>query len=202
MYTYDHRTDVHWCNGQENHQVRNYSLFDRAGVLDSLRLLYPKQVTPEADRHELAVLLALGHYPQLSYNHIKIRYKKNVRYPITANYALTNIFKFKKGHKYVLIIRPGSFVDRISLNQQVGLIGHEMAHFVYYKKGSVVGMIPWAISYVFSKKFRRKFERDADYFAIDHGLGWQYLDMSIYLSRNETLDYIKETGLYALENVK
>lgn len=99
----------------------------------------------------------------------------------------------------VLLIKPGSFVDRISLNKRVALIAHEMAHFVYYKERPAFGMIPWAIKYMLSKKFRRKFERGADFTAIDHGLGWQYLDMSIYLSNAEVTDYIKATGIYPEE---
>lgn len=183
--------------GQQQHQIKDYIPFKNEEVLDSLRLQYPKRVTPKGNPHELATMLALGYYPQLSGNSIKIKYKKNVRYPITASYAFGNIIRLRKKHKYVILIKPGSFVDRINLNQQVALIGHEMAHFVYYRKRPVIGMIPWAFSYVFSKKFRRKFERDADFFAIDHGLGWQYLQMSIYLSKNEVLEYINETGLYA-----
>ncbi len=94
------------------------------------------------------------------------------------------------------LIKPGSFVDRIDLNQQMAWIGHEMAHFVYYRKRPAIGMVPWAFSYIFSKNFRNKFERDADFVAIDYGLGSQYLQMSVYLSENEALDYINETGLY------
>lgn len=187
----------HFLYGQgEPFQKRYYDESDYKTTIDSLRLLHGNSVSPEGNRHELAALLVLGHYPELRGNRIKIKYKKNVRHPITASYAFFNIFKLRKRHTYVLLIKPGSFVDRISLNQKVALIGHEMAHFVYYKERPAIGMIPWGIRYITSKRFRREFEQDADYQAIEHGLGWQYLDMSIYISQRQVAKYMQKLGWY------
>ena len=180
-------------------QKRYYDQAEYEGLIDSLRMLHAGKVVSRGDKHELAALLALGHYPELRGNRIKIKYKKNVRHPITASYAFTNLFKLRKWHTYVLLIKPGSFVDFISLNQKVSLIGHEMAHFIFYRKRPVVGMIPWGISYLLSSRYRRDFERTADFTAIEYGLGWQYLDMSIYISRTEVINHMEKLEWYHLE---
>lgn len=158
--------------------------------LDSLRTYNEHMVSETGSMTEIASQLALLHYPTLKGNKIKIKYKTNVRYPITASWSFWNIFKLKKNHTYVLLIKPGTFVDNVSLNKQVGIIGHEMAHFEYYRKRPSVNMIPWGTKYIFSKKFRYEFERNADRTAIERGLGYQLLDLSFYISREEVLQYM------------
>jgi len=96
--------------------------------LDSLRIINNHVIEETGTLTELSTQLALLHYPQLKGHKIKIKYKESVNYPITASWSFWNIFKFKKNHTYVLLIKPGSFVDRLSLNQGVGVVGHEMAH--------------------------------------------------------------------------
>jgi len=171
-----------------------YKNFDEklwTAKLDSLKIKNGSKVTGTENLSELAVNIALTYYPELKNNKIKIKYKRNVRYPVTASWAIGNFFRFRKSHTYVLLLKPDSFLDYISLNKLVGVYGHEMAHFVYYKNKPAVNMVWWGIKYTFSKKFRLGFERDADKTAMDHQLGWQILDMSFYMSKNEIRTYIK-----------
>jgi len=146
---------------------------------------------------ELATQLAVLHYPKLKGNKIKIKYKNNVTYPITASWSFWNVFKLKRWHTYVLLIKPGTFVDQVSLNKRVGIFGHEMAHFEYYRKRPAIAMVWWGIKYVSSKKFRYSFEKDADRTAIDRGLGYQLMDLSFYISRQEVINHMKSnTAVY------
>ncbi len=108
-------------------------------------------VVPFGDPIELATLLAVSYYPELKGNTIQIKYKKNVRYPITASWAFGNIFKSRKNHTYVLLLSPQSFANRVSLNKQVGVVGHEMAHFVYYKQHPSIHMLWWGLKPYFKK---------------------------------------------------
>ncbi|MEO1051596.1 MAG: hypothetical protein AAFX87_13285 [Bacteroidota bacterium] len=167
-----------------------------APLLDSLKTVNKNKVSESGDRVELAANIALLYYPKLKTNRIKIKYKKNVQHPITASWSFWNIFKIRRWHTYVLLIKPNSFIDRISLNKQVGLVGHEMAHFAYYKKRPSIAMAWWGLKYVTSRKFRYAFERGADQTAIDQGLGWQLLDMSIYMRRFEVQQYMRQSGKY------
>lgn len=162
------------------------------GLLDSLREINNHKVTETGTVTELAAQIALQHYPKLRRHKIKIKYKKSVQYPITASWSFWNIFKPRPWHTYVLLIRPNSFVDRISLNKRVALIAHEMAHFEYYKKRPSIGMLWWGFKYISSDKFRYRFEREADFTVVDRGLGKQMLDMSIYTNTYEIRNYIEK----------
>ncbi len=171
-------------------QFQNYNEQIYYGKLDSLRIFNQNSVSPSGDKLELAVNIALTHYPELSGHQIKIKYRKNVAHPITAGYSAANIIRFRKKHIYRLILSPSSFVKYLSLNKQVAVIGHEMAHFVYYKERPAIGMAIWGIRYLTSKKFRYSFEKEADRMAIDHGLGGQLLQLSMYMSNHEVKQYI------------
>ncbi|MEL7004133.1 MAG: hypothetical protein AAFN93_15545 [Bacteroidota bacterium] len=155
--------------------IRYYQAERYQKKLDSLREVNDYKVKPEGDPIELATQLALLYYPELKGHKIKIKYKKNVQYPITASWSFGNVFKFRRGHTYVLLLSENSFVKSVSLNKQVGVIGHEMAHFIYYKKRPSIAMLWWGIKYITSNKFRYRFEKDADKSTIDHGLGYQLL---------------------------
>ncbi len=177
-------------------QVKYYQEEVYAPKLEELRVRNGYRVSPMGDPLELAVNIALKHYPELERHKIKIKYKKNVRHPITASWAFGNIFKSRKKHTYILLIRSDTFIKRISLNNQVGVFGHEMAHFLYYSQRPAIHMLWWAVKYVTSKKFHREFERQADRTAIDHGLGYQLLGMAFYLKRREVEEYMKKSGAY------
>lgn len=163
---------------------------------DSLRRQYRCSVSPEGSDLELAALIALNYYPELKDSRFKIKHKENVRHPITASYSFWNVFKSRKRHTYILLIKKGSFVDRIDLNGKVGIIAHEMAHFAYYRNRPTVGMLPWGFRYVTSKKFRYSFERDADKTVINRGLGWQLLEIAFYHKPEEIRSYMNAMEQY------
>jgi len=182
--------------GSSKYQLKVYEIEVEKAKIDAIRNSGSSFVEPYGDPAELATLLAVSYYPKLEGNTIRIKYKKNVRYPITASWAAGNIFKSRKKHTYVLLLSTKSFVNHISLNKQVGVIGHEMAHFDYYKKHSSIHMLWWGLKYLVSKKYSYRFESDADYQAINHGLVWQLLEISYYISRVEVESYMRQSGLY------
>lgn len=162
--------------------------------IETYRLKFDKGVMPINDTLELATYIALTYYPEIQENRIKIKYKSSVKYPITASWPFWNIFKGKNKQVYVLLLSENSFVKSQDLNRQVGVIGHEMAHFKYYKRHSVFNMIPWGIRYIFSRKFRINFEKEADLTTIEHGLGWQLAPVVFYLTRQEVLEHMQNSG--------
>ncbi|MEM9858780.1 MAG: hypothetical protein AAF843_15585 [Bacteroidota bacterium] len=164
--------------------------------LDSLRELNDFSVQAKGDPLELAVNIALSHYPELQGHKFKIKYKKNVKHPVTASWAFGNIFKRRKNHTYVLLLSENVFLKRLPLNGQIGVFGHEMAHFKYYSEKPSIHMLWWGIKYVTSKKFHREFERDADKTTIEHGLGRQLLGVVFYMKRSEVKEYMDELGTY------
>lgn len=180
-------------SGQINGRVI-YREADFKDKIDSLRKTTKNIVLPAGDPLETATYVALSHYPELAGHTIKIKYKKNVRHPVTASWSFRNLFRARKRHVYVLLLSTDAFVNRLDFNRQLGVIGHELAHFAYYRERSGLGMAWWGIRYVTSKKFRYQFEKDADRATVDHGLGWQLLHVSFYMKSDEVREYMKQKG--------
>lgn len=166
-----------------------------APKLDSLREAFGSKLTlKNGDSFELATLLALSHYPMLQARKVQIIVKKLPGAPVEASFSVWNFVKTRKGKIYKIKIEEGSFMERLSLNQQVSAISHEMAHFIQYDQRGYFGTLTTLIGWSLSKKARSKFEKGADKIAIDHYLGPQLLDFAFYTSDEEIRLYMKEKG--------
>lgn len=51
----------------------------------------------------------------------------------------------------------------------VGWLAHEFGHIVDYESRNVMEMALYGVSYVFSKQYARKVEKEADIIAVEHG---------------------------------
>lgn len=125
----------------------------------------------------MACLLALAHYPELKEIKIEFRYQK-IKTSLAARPNNAFIFKRKMKRKFIVFINNdslqenGILFDEVSLNAQIGVLGHELAHILYYKNKGSLAIIGNGICYGF-KNFKRKFEQETDIRTIAHGLGWQ-----------------------------
>ena len=166
-----------------------------APKLDSLRkAFWLKADTKNGDSFELATLLALSHYPMLQARKVQIIVKKLPGAPVEASFSVWNFIKSRKGKIYKIKIEEGSFMERLSLNQQVSALSHEMAHFLQYDQRGYFRTLTTLAGWSLSKKARSKFEKGADKIAIDHYLGPQLLDFAFYTSDEEIRRYMKEKG--------
>ncbi|MBO3699487.1 hypothetical protein J4E76_13535 [Fabibacter sp. E12] len=157
-----------------------------APKLDSLREAIGGKVTfKNGDKFELAALLALSHYPLLHDRKVQIIVKKLPGAPVEASFSMWNFVKPRKGKIYKIKIEEGSFMERLTLNQQVSALAHEMAHFVQYDSRGYFGTLTTLVGWSLSKKARSKFEKGADKIAIEHHLGPQLLDFAFYTSDEE-----------------
>lgn len=68
----------------------------------------------------------------------------------------------------------------LSFNAQIGVIGHELAHTVFYLNKSREELASVAIDYIFPNT-RSQFEKDTDRRTIRHGLGWQLYEYAAYV---------------------
>ena len=151
---------------------------------DSLYLNYGQnKILPKG--FELATLVALAHYPELKNTHIRFVLKETF-IPLVSRPKIISVFKKKNNWEYRVIISNHSNEDmetillkNLSFNAQIGIIGHEIAHTVYYLDKNMGDMIGIAFNYIY-KDYRANFEKDTDKRAINHGLGWQLYDYSIY----------------------
>ena len=172
--------------------LRRYQKQEWESQLQTLRKLYGtnKEIPKE---YELAALLALSHYPQLRHTRVKF-IVDDVRIPIASRPAIGTMFRAKKNWVYHVVISNSkswgsspALLQNMTFNAQIGALGHELGHTVYYQKRSLWQMIGAGVCFI-SKPFRIKFERETDLRAIDYGLGWQLYDWSLELRSGRKKD--------------
>uniref|UniRef100_UPI004047FD4E hypothetical protein n=2 Tax=Roseivirga sp. TaxID=1964215 RepID=UPI004047FD4E len=174
---------------------KSYSQAEYSLQLDSLRNLYGQKINYQnASQMELATLLAVSHYPLLQNRKIKVIIKKVKGAPVEASFSPFNFIKPRKRKIYKIIINENSFMERLSLNNQIAALGHEMAHFIQYEERGYFGTLFGLLRYVSSDKYRIAFEKKADKIAMDHGLGPLMFDFSFYTSKEEIKMYMDEKG--------
>jgi len=129
---------------------------------------------------ELQTLLALSHYPELS--DIKINFVvDDVSIPLSSRPHWSSMLRSARNRTYQVIIdseregtRGALLLKNQPFNAQVGIIGHELAHTVYYLNRSLFGILSDALCQL--SDCRIGFERATDKRLIDYGLGWQRFD--------------------------
>jgi hypothetical protein len=68
------------------------------------------------------------------------------------------------------------------VNGQVGIIGHELAHILYFSKKNSLGLIGTGVAHI-SRGYMDDFENKTDSICIERGLGYQLLDWNIYFRK-------------------
>ena len=134
-------------------------------------------------------LLALSHYPEL----------KETKIDFEVRPAFVPLYSWPRpesvllpwiDRKFMVVIstRSSPYLDRIlfhklPFNDQVGIIGHELAHTVFYQKKSSFATVVTAFRYQFNRSFQVALERDADRIAVAHGLGYQLYDYAFFVRK-------------------
>ncbi len=142
--------------------------------------------------YELQALLALSHYPQLRDTRIQF-IVDDVTIPLSSRPHWATLHRSADRRTYLVVIdsrRDGNREELLLKNQpfnaQTGVIGHELAHTVYYLDRSFFGILADAVCQLSS--CRNGFERDTDQRTIDHGLGWQRYDHALFLRTSFGVD--------------
>ena len=151
---------------------------------------------------ELQALLALKHYPEL--RDTKINFiVDDVSIPLSSRPHWSSMLRSAKNRTYQVIIdseREGSrealLLKNQPFNAQVGIIGHELAHTVYYLNRSFFGIVGNALCQFTDCRIR--FERATDQRLIDYGLGWQRFDHATFvrgrISQDQASAFTAEGG--------
>jgi hypothetical protein len=139
---------------------------------------------------ELQTLLALSHYPALK--DVRIRFiVDDVNIPLSSRPHWASMLRSASKRTYLVVIdnhresgREALLLKNQPFNAQVGIIGHELAHTVYYLERSFFGIAADALCQL--SRCRVQFERDTDKRLVQYGLGWQRYDHALYV-RSELL---------------
>lgn len=166
---------------------------------------YNKQI-PE--KYEMPILLALSKYPELNETRINFKEKTfsgNINIKPTITFALKEepvsitmasrpswnfIFKKKENIQYNVFINNGPLgtnISDLSLNSQVGILGHELAHIIDYLPMSKLQISTFGIKYKFSEKFRSQIEKKTDEEAINRGLGREIYNFTSFIYNDKSV---------------
>lgn len=145
----------------------------------------------------LATLIALSYYPELENHRIKFK-QKNIKTTMQSVPTLGNIFRKKSNRVYKIKIdnkvrkNKGLLLTDVPFNAQIGVIGHELAHIVDYDSKTKTGLIFLGAAYLFPNK-RCLIENRVDEITIEHGLGYQVKDFSMFVLNNKGINerYLK-----------
>lgn len=175
----------------EKKAIQPQKTFDQAiesSHYDSLLAIYGKNKTL-APGFELQCLLALSHYPELKDTRMEFRVEPAFLPLASRPDPLSLLLPWKK-RTYLVIISNKSkdFFEPILLkntpfNDQIGIVGHELGHTLFYQDKSALQLAVIAYKYQYNERFSTAFERETDKRAVAHGLGYQMYDFAYFVRR-------------------
>lgn len=129
----------------------------------------PKELKSEINK-------ALSYYPALKDVPIIFKLKKRVRGSVMqAQPHFKTLLKGRKGYvinisKDLNIKDKKIMIQDLPQDALIGWIGHELGHVMDYLDRSFFGMVIFGFGYIFSRKYLLGAEREADLYAVKHGL--------------------------------
>ncbi|MFM9910617.1 MAG: hypothetical protein ACKVOW_14790 [Chitinophagaceae bacterium] len=137
---------------------------------------------------EKQVLFALSYFPELAQTPIRVKLRKSKGGIISTRPTLGSIFRRSSKRSYIVIINDSTsgrlfpIFSNGSVNGQVGILGHEFCHILYFRKKTGLGLMGLGIAHI-SKRYMDNFENKTDSVAIERGLGYQLIDWNVYLQK-------------------
>ncbi len=148
---------------------------------------------------ELQCLLALSHYPELKKVPIDFLVQPAFIQLSARPDPVTVLLPWVK-RKYLVVISNDTgrendpiLLSKAPFNEQVGIIGHELAHVVFYLDKNSLYLAWLAYQYQYNEAFATVFERETDKRAVAHGLGYQLYDFAFFVRKafGNTLEEIE-----------
>lgn len=152
-------------------------------------ILMTNKKIPEEIRKQ--AMKALSFYPELRDQPIEFKFKKNIKKStMQAQPRFSGVFKKKGNRGYIILISKKFQIEDDSFSildvedkVLIGWLGHELGHIMDYKNRSSLGMIWLGAKYLLSAKYIQKVERQADTYAVLHGMGEYILATKNFILR-------------------
>lgn len=166
----------------------NESFMQQKDSLEFTHKIVPDEIWREA-------YVALSHYPELKNTPIEFKFKKNIKKSfMQAQPKFGGLLKRRKNRGYVIFINrkiniEGNVFDVTTVPSDVliGWIGHELGHIMDYKERKGINLIWFGVKYLTSKNYIREAEREADTYAVAHGLGKYIIATKDFILNNAEL---------------
>jgi hypothetical protein len=136
------------------------------------------------DKVELPALIALSFFPELKNTHITFEYRK-IKTTMSTRPHLGQFLMSNRS--YVIYINShakdigGVSFDELGLQEQIGIIAHELSHIVDYQKRKTFSMMKCGLYYSIFNHYHRTLERNTDMLVIQKGLAHQLYAFSNYV---------------------
>lgn len=136
--------------------------------------------------YEKQILFALSYFPELAKTHITFKIKKGKNGIISTRPFNSSILKKSSNRSYIVIINDSSNGRAMptwlnaDINGQIGILGHELSHIIYFSKQTGLGLLGLGVAHI-SKKYMDGFENKTDSVDIERGLGYQLIAWNLYL---------------------
>ncbi len=192
---------------------QNNAEYHRLGItLDELyQLGFPSKIIRNTnvkfdnDTLYYTFLFARMHFRNLDDVKIHLKYKKMKKSSMQSQPQI-NVFTNKSNRRYKILINENASVNGIcyrdfTLSSLIGWYGHEMGHIIDYLERSDIGLMVFAIKYLFSDSFMRSAEIFADSSAVFHGLGCHLLEGAEFCLSSDKISHSykqKLTDFYML----
>jgi hypothetical protein len=138
------------------------------------------------DGYEKQILYTLSYFPELVHTKIEFQLKKSSGGIISTRPTIGSLLRKSSKRNYIVLIydstqggRPPAFPNS-NVNGQVGILGHELCHIVYFNNCTGFGLLGLGIAHI-SSSFMDRFEYNTDSMDIERGLGYQLIAWNKYL---------------------
>lgn len=137
-------------------------------------------------KYEKQIIYALSWFPELVDATIEFRVTNSTGGIISTRPTNTSVLRRSGKRRYIVMIydsTDGRSLPPFSgagINGQVGILGHELCHIVYFNSKTGLGLIGLGIGHI-SQKYMDRFEHKTDSMDIERGLGYQLLAWKSYL---------------------
>ena len=171
------------ASGQTNGR-EPFDLLEICNTIDSYPdSLFKNKLIPST--YQYAIKHALSYFPELDGKHVKFKETK-ISTTLNARPTIGSLlFRSKVNRRYVVRINNTDkdsmvTVNKVPLQAQIGLFGHEFCHFVDYQERDLFQVINRLLAYTSNKK-KEAFEKEIDTMTIERGLGWELYEWSDFV---------------------
>lgn len=159
----------------------------------SLNIFYHHKTIPVVVEKE--VLAALAYYPELKETPIDFVLDPNTSKSIMLSQpVIASFLRGQKNRTYIVKINPKFVMIHRSMPIQdvpkdvlTGWFGHELGHIMDYSQRSNWDMLVFGIEYISSDRYLMQAERNADTYAVNHGLGGYIIKTKNFILNNADL---------------
>ncbi len=161
-------------------------------ISDSLNASYDELAIKFGENKELPkgyekqIIYVLSYFPELVHSKIRFKIKKSKDGIISTRATFGSVFK-KSSKRTYLVIMSDSIAGRTlpsftngNVNGQVGILGHELCHIVYFNTRTGLGLMGFGIAHI-SSSYMDRFEYNTDSMTIERALGYQLIAWKEYL---------------------